>query len=130
MLITEVKSALIFQDKLKKDQKAEAIKKVPGLLEIAAFTFLYSGTFVGPQFTLAKFRSFVDGAWLDEKKQPKQSAINASLRRFLGGAAFLILNLVGTAWIPNSYFNTPEYYVSGTSIILSVFLLGKFSKRS
>nr|CDJ82257.1 Membrane bound O-acyl transferase domain containing protein [Haemonchus contortus] len=97
-------------DKLKRDQKAEAIKKLPGLLEIAAFTFLYSGTFVGPQFTLAKFRSFVDGAWLDEKKQPKQSAISASLRRFLGGAAFLILNLVGTAWIPNSYFNTPEYY--------------------
>ncbi|PIO65420.1 hypothetical protein TELCIR_12912 [Teladorsagia circumcincta] len=64
----------VHYEKLKSDQKREAIKEVPGLLEIAAYTFLYTGTFVGPQFTLAKFRSFVNGAWLDEKKQPKQSA--------------------------------------------------------
>ncbi|KAK5964178.1 hypothetical protein GCK32_021871, partial [Trichostrongylus colubriformis] len=99
-------------DKLKEDQKKDAIKRIPGLLEIAAFTFLYTGTFIGPQFTLAKFRSFVNGAWLDEKRQPKQSAVDEALRRFLGGAVFLILNLGGSAWLPSTYFNTPEFYVS------------------
>ncbi|KIH50673.1 hypothetical protein ANCDUO_19245 [Ancylostoma duodenale] len=61
-------------EKLKPDQKIAAIKDVPGLLEIAAFGLFYTGTFVGPQFNLNKFRSVVNGDWLDEKRQPKASA--------------------------------------------------------
>ncbi|VDK79028.1 unnamed protein product [Cylicostephanus goldi] len=59
---------------LKPDQKKTAIQDVPGLLEIAAFGLFYTGTFAGPQFTLSRFRSVVRGDWLDEKRQPRESA--------------------------------------------------------
>ncbi|KAE9418196.1 hypothetical protein Angca_009004, partial [Angiostrongylus cantonensis] len=96
--------------KLKEDQKKTAIQVVPGLLEIAAFGFFYTGTFAGPQFTLIKFRQCISGEWLDEQKRPRQSALQASLYRFLGGCVYMAMNQCGTAWIPNSYFNTQEFY--------------------
>uniref|UniRef100_A0A0K0DMJ8 Lysophospholipid acyltransferase 5 n=1 Tax=Angiostrongylus cantonensis TaxID=6313 RepID=A0A0K0DMJ8_ANGCA len=64
----------IHYKKLKEDQKKTAIQVVPGLLEIAAFGFFYTGTFAGPQFTLIKFRQCISGEWLDEQKRPRQSA--------------------------------------------------------
>ncbi|KHJ82975.1 hypothetical protein OESDEN_17330, partial [Oesophagostomum dentatum] len=45
-------------DSLKADMKKSAIREKPGLLEIAAFGLFYTGTFVGPQFNLNKFRSY------------------------------------------------------------------------
>ncbi|RCN48445.1 MBOAT family protein [Ancylostoma caninum] len=97
-------------DKLKPDQKETAIKDVPGLLEIAAFGLFYTGTFAGPQFSLNKFRSVVNGDWLDEKRQPRASAYDASLRRFVGGCIYMAINQIGCAWLTNSYFNTSEFY--------------------
>ncbi|VDP04757.1 unnamed protein product [Heligmosomoides polygyrus] len=64
----------VHYEKLKSDQKKVAIKELPCLLEIASFAFFYTGTFVGPQFTLVKFRSYMRGDWLDEKRQPRESA--------------------------------------------------------
>jgi hypothetical protein len=39
----------------------------PGLLEIAAYGLFFSGTLVGPQFPLSRFRAFVHGHYLDER---------------------------------------------------------------
>ncbi|KJH48156.1 MBOAT family protein [Dictyocaulus viviparus] len=97
-------------EKLEPGQKKTAITDVPGIVEIAAFGFFYSGTFVGPQFTLKKFRQCVNGKWLDKQKRPRQSAIQASLYRFLGGCVYMMLNICGNAWLPNSYFSTAEFY--------------------
>ncbi|KHJ80004.1 MBOAT family protein [Oesophagostomum dentatum] len=99
-------------DTLKPDQKKTAIKDVPGLLEIAAFGLFYTGTFAGPQFSLSKFRSVVNGDWLDEKRQPRATAYEAAIRRFIGGCIYMAINQIGCAWLPNTYFNTPEFYVS------------------
>ncbi|KAK6731048.1 hypothetical protein RB195_007485 [Necator americanus] len=97
-------------EKLKPDQKKTAVKEVPGLLEIAAFGLFYTGTFTGPQFTLNKFRSVVNGEWLDEKRQPRASAYEAALRRFVGGCIYMAINQFGCAWLPSTYFNTIEFY--------------------
>lgn len=58
---------------LKADQKITAITDKPGLLEIAAFGLFFQGTLVGPQFSLSKFRSFVNGDWLENGKPPKSA---------------------------------------------------------
>ncbi|RCN46331.1 MBOAT family protein [Ancylostoma caninum] len=95
---------------LKADQKKTAIKEKPGLLEIAAFGLFYTGTFAGPQFTLSKFRAYVNGDWLDENGQPKQSALMPSLGRFIGGCTYMVLNQWGAVWIPDMFFNSQEFF--------------------
>ncbi|VDL66062.1 unnamed protein product [Nippostrongylus brasiliensis] len=101
----------MFQEKLKEDQKKTAIKSPPSLLETAAFGLFYTGTIAGPQFTLSKFRSYVNGDWLDENNQPKQSALMPSLGRFIAGCTYLVLNQWGAVWIPNTFFNSEEFFV-------------------
>ncbi|CAJ0916226.1 unnamed protein product, partial [Mesorhabditis belari] len=54
-------------DSLKADQKLTAIRDPPSLLETAAFGLFFTGTLVGPQFSLARFRAFVNGDFLDEQ---------------------------------------------------------------
>ncbi|VDL69779.1 unnamed protein product, partial [Nippostrongylus brasiliensis] len=100
----------VHMDNLKPDQRKVAIKKVPCLLEIAAFSFFYTGTFAGPQFNLAKFRAYIKGNWLDEKKRPRDSAIPEAWNRFSAGIIYMFINIGGSAWLPDSYFNTPEFY--------------------
>ncbi|WKY06574.1 hypothetical protein Q1695_006616 [Nippostrongylus brasiliensis] len=97
-------------EKLKEDQKKTAIKSPPSLLETAAFGLFYTGTIAGPQFTLSKFRSYVNGDWLDENNQPKQSALMPSLGRFIAGCTYLVLNQWGAVWIPNTFFNSEEFF--------------------
>lgn len=55
------------RNKLKPDQLKTAICKPPTLAETAAFGLFFAGTLVGPQFTLSRFRSFINGEFLDEK---------------------------------------------------------------
>ena len=53
------------QDKIKADQLERRIIRPPSLLETAAYGLFFAGTFVGPQFTLHRFRQFVNGEYLD-----------------------------------------------------------------
>ncbi|CCD71669.1 Lysophospholipid acyltransferase 5 [Caenorhabditis elegans] len=94
---------------LKPDQKLTAISDKPGLLEIAAFGLFFQGTLVGPQFTLSKFRSFVNGDWLDSDGQPPKSAFLPSIGRFLAGCTYMVLHQWGQFWIPDQYFNSDAY---------------------
>ncbi|CAJ0604512.1 unnamed protein product [Cylicocyclus nassatus] len=96
--------------KLKADQKETAIRDKPGLLELAAFGLFYTGTFAGPQFTLSRFRNYVNGHWLNENKEPKQSALMPSLGRFIAGCTYMVLNQWGAVWVPNSFFNSQEFF--------------------
>ncbi|PIO55148.1 hypothetical protein TELCIR_23469, partial [Teladorsagia circumcincta] len=63
-------------EQLKADQKKTAIMKPPTLLETAAFGLFYTGTIAGPQFTLSKFRSYVNGDWLDENEHVIPNAMD------------------------------------------------------
>lgn len=58
---------------MRPDQLKTAIKNLPNILEIAAYGFFYGGTFVGPQFSLSRFRSFINGEFLDEKGEVRSS---------------------------------------------------------
>ncbi|KAK6020587.1 MBOAT family protein [Ostertagia ostertagi] len=84
--------------------------KPPTLLETAAFGLFYTGTIAGPQFTLSKFRSYVNGDWLDENGQPRQSALMPSLGRFIGGCTYMVLNQWGAVWIPDTFFNSEKFF--------------------
>ncbi|CAD6197556.1 unnamed protein product [Caenorhabditis auriculariae] len=95
--------------KLRDDQKETAIRDAPGLLEIAAFGYFFAGTLVGPQFSFSRFRSFVNGEYLHEG-QPRQSALMPSIGRFLAGCTYMVLNQWGNVWIPDSFFNSQQFF--------------------
>ncbi|CAI2349826.1 unnamed protein product [Caenorhabditis sp. 36 PRJEB53466] len=96
-------------ENLKPDQKFTAIIDKPGLLEIAAFGLFFQGTLVGPQFTLSKFRSFVNGDWLENGEPPK-SAFLPSIGRFLAGCTYMVLHQWGQFWIPDTFFNSDSFF--------------------
>ncbi|XGW26992.1 hypothetical protein V3C99_007516 [Haemonchus contortus] len=96
--------------KLKPDQKKTAILNPPSLLETAAYGLFYTGTIAGPQFTLAKFRAYVNGDWLDENGQPRESALMPSLGRFIAGCTYMVLNQWGHVWIPDTFFNSEKFF--------------------
>ncbi|CAJ0922071.1 unnamed protein product, partial [Mesorhabditis belari] len=97
-------------DSLKADQKLTAIRDPPSLLETAAFGLFFTGTLVGPQFSLARFRAFVNGDFLDEQKQVRSSGLMPSLGRFVAGVFYMVINQWGAVWIPDSYFNSEAYF--------------------
>ena len=71
------------KSKLKPDQLKTAISDPPGLLEIAAYGYFFAGSFVGPQFPLARFRSFVNGEYLDKNGEVRQSRFVFIIQLFL-----------------------------------------------
>ncbi|VDK50720.1 unnamed protein product [Anisakis simplex] len=98
------------RDKLKPDQLKTAIVDPPGILEIAAYGYCFTGTFVGPQFPLARFRSLINGAFLDENGEVRASGLMPSLGRFIAGCFYAVIHQWGAYWIPGEYFNTREFF--------------------
>uniref|UniRef100_A0A915CVU8 Lysophospholipid acyltransferase 5 n=1 Tax=Ditylenchus dipsaci TaxID=166011 RepID=A0A915CVU8_9BILA len=88
-LVMDVYDGKQNEKNLKSDQLKTAIKDPPSLVETAAFGLFFSGTLVGPQFTLSRFRSFVNGEFLDEKREVRSSSIMASIQRFVAGVSLL-----------------------------------------
>ncbi|KAI1713084.1 MBOAT, membrane-bound o-acyltransferase family domain-containing protein [Ditylenchus destructor] len=97
------------KEKLKPDQVSTAIPHPPSLLEIASFSLFFAGTLVGPQFTFSRYRRFINGEFLDNG-EVRQSSIMASIKRFVAGVTFAVFHKWGTLWVPDAYFNSPEFF--------------------
>lgn len=98
------------KDKVKSEKMADAIMDVPSLMETAAYGLFFAGTLVGPQFPLRRFRSFVNGEYLDKNGQIRESSIMASIRRFSAGIFFAVIHQWGLIWVPDSFFTSPAFY--------------------
>ncbi|CAB3403626.1 unnamed protein product [Caenorhabditis bovis] len=97
------------KEDLKPDQLITGVRDKPSILEIAAYGLFFQGTLIGPQFTLVKFRSFVNGDWLDNGEVPK-SAFLPSIGRFLAGCTYMVLHQWGQVWIPDTFFNSDAFF--------------------
>ncbi|CAD5210502.1 unnamed protein product [Bursaphelenchus okinawaensis] len=95
--------------KRKGDQLELAIEDPPTLLEIASFGLFYGGTLVGPLFSFNRFRRFVNGEFL-ENGEVKESSLMEACRRFVAGVTYAVLHQWGTLWVPDSYFNSQEFF--------------------
>ncbi|KAI6194140.1 Lysophospholipid acyltransferase 5 [Aphelenchoides besseyi] len=97
--------------KRKSDQITNAIEQPPSLLETAAFGLFFAGTFVGPQFPLSRFRSFINqelGAI--ENGEIKESSLMESCKRFVAGVTYIVFHQWGMIWVPNEFFNSAEFF--------------------
>ena len=67
------------EEELSKDQKTAKLAEVPSLLEMCSHVFYLGSYFVGPQFTMTKFRGFIQRNIEDGgKKKMNQTIISIS----------------------------------------------------
>ncbi|VDD96123.1 unnamed protein product [Enterobius vermicularis] len=97
------------EEQLKPDQRITRVVNPPDLLETAAYGLCFCGTFVGPQFPLRRFRDFINGEYLNEKKEVRSTGLMPSLGRYVAATFFAVIHQWGNLWIPGSYFSTSHF---------------------
>uniref|UniRef100_A0AC35U665 Lysophospholipid acyltransferase 5 n=1 Tax=Rhabditophanes sp. KR3021 TaxID=114890 RepID=A0AC35U665_9BILA len=109
-LCLDVHDGTVDIKKLSGDALKNNIKTPPSLLEIAAYAFYIPFTMAGPVVPLNYFRQYVAGQHLTKEGTVRGSSLMVSIRRFIAGVVFCVLNQWGSFWISNAFFNTSDYY--------------------
>ena len=105
-------------------QKAIALARVPGLLELFGFSFYFGGFNVGPQYPYATYSAFVSGelcllpglVWLSSigalygpsRTAPPGSYMQGTLR-CVTGCAYMLASLVLVPMFPTAALVDPEF---------------------
>lgn len=93
------------REKERQNKKDDKCIEVPSLLELTAFTYFPASVLVGPQFTLLRYQRFVGGLY-----EPHTTGAPAySAKKFLQGAFYLVVNQVGSQFVPDTYLLSPEF---------------------
>ncbi|XP_053689998.1 lysophospholipid acyltransferase 5 [Sabethes cyaneus] len=77
----------------------------PSLLELIGFTYFPATVLVGPQFTMLRYRRFIDGLY----EQHTTGAPAYSAKKFLQGTFYLIVNQVGSQLVSDSYLLSADF---------------------
>lgn len=106
---------------LSTENKKSALARVPGVLEVFAFALFPASLLVGPQFPFRRYESFLNKEW-----QQHEGSWEAGLRRGAIGVAYLLMNQVGAAMIPDEYLLSDAY--AGRSLLYKWIILGLWGK--
>merc|ERR1719361_1787335 len=94
------------EESLSKDQKENALKESPTILEMFSQAFFVGGYFVGPQFSMRKFQNYIQRN-INEDLPPSR---RFAFKRFGIGLCYLIGHLLGDKFIaPVGFVETPEF---------------------
>ena len=78
--------------------RANRLVARPALAEVLGFAYHWAGLVVGPQYSLATYRLFLDG----RERAAAPSSVLPALQTFLLGAAYLGINVVGGQFVPTA----------------------------
>lgn len=106
---------------LSTENKKSCLARVPSVLEVFAFALFPASLLVGPQFPFRRYESFVNKEW-----QQHDGSWEAGLRRGAIGVAYLLMNQVGAAMIPDEYLLSDAY--AGRSLLYKWIILGLWGK--
>uniref|UniRef100_A0A915JXS8 Lysophospholipid acyltransferase 5 n=1 Tax=Romanomermis culicivorax TaxID=13658 RepID=A0A915JXS8_ROMCU len=96
-------------EELSDEQKKTALKDIPGLLEIAAYVYFFSGFLVGPQFPLVRLRSLVNGEFDDpETGFPRKNTFQC-LHRLILGFIYMALYVILYGKLTEDYFLSDQF---------------------
>lgn len=88
----------MFQADLSKNEKAQALKEVPSLLECFSHSFFIGGYFVGPQFCMRKYQTFIERNQSGEfEKLP--SPVAFGFKRMAIGWGYMLFHLLGSGYV-------------------------------
>jgi lysophospholipid acyltransferase 5 len=91
---------------LSKDQLKNCLVECPDILEMLSHSFFIGGYFVGPQFSMRKFKEFATPAY---HQNLPASPSRFGFRRLMIGVAYLAGHLVGNMYIPEEWPNSQLY---------------------
>ena len=103
---------------ISKDQAKSALSTSPNILEMLSHSFFIGGYFVGPQFSLAKYRQFVSPQY---QASLPSSPVQFGLKRLAISICYMTAHVLGSSYLPELW-PTTEHYTS-TPYLLRLVLL-------
>ncbi|XP_055531137.1 lysophospholipid acyltransferase 5 [Wyeomyia smithii] len=92
-------------EKERQGKKDDRCIDPPSLLELVAFTYFPASVLVGPQFSMLRYRRFIDGLY----EQHTTGAPAYSAKKFLQGTFYLIVNQVGSQLVSDTYLLSADF---------------------
>jgi len=110
-------------ESLSKDQLKTALSTSPNILEMLSHSFFIGGYFVGPQFSLAKYRQFVSQEY---QSSLPSSPVSFGLKRLGVSICYLTAHVVGSMFLPELWPVSESY--TATPFLLKLLLLPVWCK--
>jgi len=105
-------------ESLSKDQMLTALPTSPNILEMLSHSFFIGGYFVGPQFSLSKYRQFVSPEY---QANLPSSPVSFGLKRLGISICYMTAHVIGSGFLPEFWPNTPAFYE--TSLVAKLLLM-------
>uniref|UniRef100_F6VQS7 Lysophospholipid acyltransferase 5 n=1 Tax=Ornithorhynchus anatinus TaxID=9258 RepID=F6VQS7_ORNAN len=96
------------QRALSAEQRDQALRGVPSLLEVAGFSYFYGAFLVGPQFSMNNYMKLVRGEMTDDPGK-KPNSVGPALRRLGLGLFYLVGYTLFSPYITDDYLLTADY---------------------
>jgi len=93
-------------DSLSTDQAKTALSTSPNILEMLSHSFFIGGYFVGPQFSLAKYRQFVSPEY---QASLPSSPVNFGLKRLAISICYMTAHVLGSSYLPELWPTTQSF---------------------
>ena len=104
----------------KTTQNDNALQEVPSLLEMTSHVFYLPSYFVGPQHSMAKYKSFIQR---NLENSDMTGSSEFGLNRFLLGCVYLGVNVIGSVIVPVEYVITNEFLHNTTFLKQSMYFI-------
>lgn len=93
---------------LSPDQARTALSSSPNILEMLSHSFFIGGYFVGPQFSMAKFRQVVSPSY--QASLPSPGPVRFGLTRLALSMVYMVFHLVGSSFLPDLWPTTQDFF--------------------
>ena len=103
------------KDVLSKDQQKSFLLDPPTLLEMLSHSFFIGGYFVGPQFTMRRYREFVRPGYTASLPA---SPLPYGFRRLGLGFGYMIFHVVGSLYLPADWPASQHFEDTGLALRL------------
>lgn len=113
-------------EQLSASNKLTALRVNPSLAEIAGFIYFPASFLVGPQFSMSRYLSFINGKFNIANSNP--TCLEAGLKRGLTGLLYLTIFQMGSLICPDDYLLSQEF--DERSIIYKHIFLGFWGRFS
>lgn len=110
-------------DSVSKDQMKTALSSSPNILELLSHSFFIGGYFVGPQFSLAKYRQFVSPQY---QSSLPSSPVGFGLKRLAISICYMSAHVGGSAFLPEQWPTSDSFH--STPLVAKMLLLPVWCK--
>lgn len=107
---------------LSKDQLKTALPEIPSIVEMLSHSFFIGGYFVGPQFSMKRFKEFVTPEYHANLPSP----VLFGFKRLGIGCFYMFVHLVGSSYLPEMWPNSESFMT--TPFLTKLFLLPFWAK--